>query len=221
MAGILWALVRRYLQRVSRLERRLEDAVVPLWLLTVVCSGFILEGVRLASQKPAWGHWSFVGAWAAGFVSPGIAESTYPYLWWGHALLSLGFIAVIPLHQTVSHPGSACGLLPSSFFRRAREKPRPSSQELGDAAANTDEASLNTDDASLDFRDTPLKLGDVVPSMMPACDADVVCKPVRPQAPARLSHPAILSRPRFMPCGKNILLSEISGSSPRIIRSRR
>ena len=96
LAGILWALVRRYLQRVSRLERRLEDAVVPLWLLTVVCSGFILEGVRLASQKPAWAQWSFVGAWAAGFVSPGTAEATYPYLWWGHALLSLGFIAVIP-----------------------------------------------------------------------------------------------------------------------------
>ena len=96
LAGILWALVRRYLQRVSRLERRLEDAVVPLWLLTVVSSGFILEAVRLASQKPAWAHWSFVGAWAAGFVSPGTAEASYPYLWWGHALLSLGFTAVIP-----------------------------------------------------------------------------------------------------------------------------
>ncbi len=96
LAGILWALVRRYIQRVSRLERRLEDAVVPLWLLTVVISGFLLEGVRLASQKPAWADWSFAGAWAAGFISPGIAESTYPYLWWGHALLSLGFIAVIP-----------------------------------------------------------------------------------------------------------------------------
>ena len=55
LAGILWALVRRYLQRVSRLERRLEDAVVPLWLLIVVCSGFILEAVRLAVSKAGLG----------------------------------------------------------------------------------------------------------------------------------------------------------------------
>ncbi|MGE5839056.1 MAG: hypothetical protein ACM34H_03920, partial [Deltaproteobacteria bacterium] len=58
LAGIAWALVRRYLQRVSRLERRLEDALIPLWLLVVVCSGFLLEAVRLASQEPAWAQWS-------------------------------------------------------------------------------------------------------------------------------------------------------------------
>jgi Fe-S oxidoreductase/nitrate reductase gamma subunit len=161
LAGILWALVRRYLQRVSRLERRLEDAVVPLWLLTVVGSGFILEGVRLASQKPAWGHWSFVGAWAAGFVSQGIAESSYLYLWWGHALLSLGFIGIIPFTKLFHIVGAPAAYYLHHSSEGSRET-SPSSQELGDAAVNTDEASLNTDDASLDFGATPLKLGDVV-----------------------------------------------------------
>lgn len=96
LAGILWALVRRYLQRVARLERRLEDALVPLWLLIVVLSGFVLEGVRLGSQQPSWAGWSFVGSWMAGFISQSAAESAYPFLWWGHALLSLGFLAIIP-----------------------------------------------------------------------------------------------------------------------------
>jgi Fe-S oxidoreductase/nitrate reductase gamma subunit len=160
LAGILWALVRRYLQRVSRLERRLEDAVVPLWLLTVVCSGFILEGMRLASQRPAWAQWSFVGAWAAGFVSPGTAESAYPYLWWGHALLSLGFIAVIP-YTKLFHVLAA----PATYYlHHASDAPPPpslSAQEPGEAPPETEDTAPSAEE-SLDFLDMPLKLGDVV-----------------------------------------------------------
>jgi Fe-S oxidoreductase/nitrate reductase gamma subunit len=96
IAGILWALIRRYIQRVSRLERRLEDALVPAWLLLIGLSGFMVEGFRLASQQPAWASWSFVGGWIGMMVSPGGAKSLYPYLWWGHALMSLGLIAMIP-----------------------------------------------------------------------------------------------------------------------------
>jgi Fe-S oxidoreductase/nitrate reductase gamma subunit len=168
LAGILWALVRRYLQRVSRLERRLEDAVVPLWLLIVVCSGFILEAVRLAVQKPAWAQWSFVGAWAAGFVSPSTAEATYPYLWWGHALLSLAFIAVIPYTKLFHVLGA-----PATYYlhhsAEAPSAPPPPAQEVEEAPQETDEAAEQTDEAapsagdgSLDFLDMPLKLGDVV-----------------------------------------------------------
>ncbi len=96
IAGISWALVRRYLQRVPRLERRPEDAVVPLWLLLASVSGFILEGLRLAAQQPPWGAWSFAGWWMGGFFLPGSAANLYPYVWWAHGLVCLGFIAVIP-----------------------------------------------------------------------------------------------------------------------------
>ena len=96
VAGIIWALVRRYIQQVPRLERRWEDAVVPVGLLIVATSGFLLEGIRLAAQKPPWAQWSFVGAWIAGMVPERAAVAAYPYLWWGHALVSLGFIALIP-----------------------------------------------------------------------------------------------------------------------------
>ena len=160
LAGILWALVRRYLQRVSRLERRAEDALVPLWLLVVVCSGFLLEGVRLASQKPAWAGWSFVGAWAAGFLSPGVAESTYPYLWWGHALLSLGFIAVIPYTKLFHVLGA-----PAAYYLHhssgAPAEPSTSLQEPLEALPAADDGSMNADEAALDFLDVPLTLADV------------------------------------------------------------
>ena len=118
LAGIIWALVRRYIQRIPRLERRLEDLVVPIWLLVLLSSGFILEGLRLASQQPPWGQWSFAGSWIARLVSNSTAESAYPYLWWESRPVESGIHCHHPLHQAVSHVGSACRLLPSSFFRR-------------------------------------------------------------------------------------------------------
>ncbi|MCD4720546.1 MAG: respiratory nitrate reductase subunit gamma [Desulfobacula sp.] len=96
LTGIIWALIRRYIQRVPRLERRLEDALVSVWLLLAVFSGFMLEGLRLTYHHPSWSAWSFAGQWMGALFSPSTAEAFYPYFWWGHALLSLSFIAVIP-----------------------------------------------------------------------------------------------------------------------------
>ncbi len=132
LAGILWALGSQVPSACSRLERRLEDAVVPLWLLHGGVFRVYLGRVRLASQKPAWAHWSFVGAWAAGFVSPGIAESTYPYLWWGHALLSLGFIAIIPFTKLFHMLGAPAAYYLHHSSEEALEQ-SPSAQELGEA----------------------------------------------------------------------------------------
>jgi Fe-S oxidoreductase/nitrate reductase gamma subunit len=109
LAGILWAIIRRYIQRVPRLERRLEDALVPAWLLLVALSGFIVEALRFASQQPQWGDWSFGGWWMGSLFSAQTGKDVYPYLWWAHALLSLGFIAVIPytkLFHILGAPGA-------------------------------------------------------------------------------------------------------------------
>ena len=106
LAGILWALIRRYIQRVPRLERRREDVLVPAWLLLVGLSGFMVEGLRLASQQPPWGAWSFVGWWMGAPFSAAAAKDLYPYLWWGHTLLSLCFIAVIPFTKLFHILGS-------------------------------------------------------------------------------------------------------------------
>lgn len=96
LAGILWALIRRYVQRVPRLERRLEDALVPAWLLLVVITGYIVEGLQLVHLQPPWHQWSFVGAWMGLLFSPAEGKDLYLYAWWVHGLLSLGFIAAIP-----------------------------------------------------------------------------------------------------------------------------
>jgi Fe-S oxidoreductase/nitrate reductase gamma subunit len=110
LTGILWALIRRYVQRVSRLEKRWEDALVPAWLLLVGLSGFMVEGLRLVHQHPPWGEFSFVGGWMGALFSPVAAKDLYPYLWWGHALLSLGFIASIPFTKLFHILGAPVGI---------------------------------------------------------------------------------------------------------------
>ncbi|MBC8177260.1 MAG: 4Fe-4S dicluster domain-containing protein [Deltaproteobacteria bacterium] len=135
LIGIIWALIRRYLQRVPRLERRLEDAVVPLWLLLAAFSGFILEGLRLTVEQPPWGVWSFVGWRLSGLFSPAGAECLYPYLWWGHTVLCLGFIAVIPYTKLFHIMGAPAGI----YLQGASKPTVPAMEEdagefdLGDA----------------------------------------------------------------------------------------
>lgn len=98
--GLIWALIRRYLQRVSRLERRFDDLTVLVLLGLVAISGFLVEGLRLAAQSPDWAQWSFAGYWMSLLVTdPQAALSWYPSSWWVHALLSLGLISYIPFSK--------------------------------------------------------------------------------------------------------------------------
>ena len=129
MTGILWALIRRYIQRVPRLERRLEDALVPVWLLLVALSGFMVEGLRLASQHPLWGSWSFVGWWMSGLTSASTAESLFPYLWWTHAFLALFFIAALPYTKLFHILGA-----PAGIYFQGSKKPAATDVEEGAGA---------------------------------------------------------------------------------------
>jgi Fe-S oxidoreductase/nitrate reductase gamma subunit len=98
--GLLWALFRRYLQRIKRLERRPEDLLQSMWLLIIVFSGFMVEGTRLASQQSGFASWSFVGFWISNlWADPEGAMPAYLVFWWSHAVLSLSFIAYIPFSK--------------------------------------------------------------------------------------------------------------------------
>lgn len=110
LAGLVWAFVRRYVQRIDRLERRIGDFIPVAWLFLVALSGFLVEGVRISAQRPEWAEISFVGHWLSLLWSqPDEALSIYPALWWTHAILSLGFIAAIPyskLFHVLAAPAS-------------------------------------------------------------------------------------------------------------------
>lgn len=97
MLGVIWALVRRYIQRIPRLENRPSDLIIPIWLLVVAITGFMTEAVRTAAQHNPWTEWSFIGnAISLAWTTPESALKMYPVVWWTHAILSLGLIAFIP-----------------------------------------------------------------------------------------------------------------------------
>ncbi len=125
LLGLGWAALRRYVQRVARLERTLEDWVVLLWLGVIVLSGFFLEALRLAAQKPEWMHWSFFGAALSRAFPAQAASSTYPFLWWAHAVLSLGLIAAIPFTKLFHMLGA-----PASIYLQNSTKLPASSQDV-------------------------------------------------------------------------------------------
>ncbi len=83
---------------------RLADGAVLLLGVGVVATGFILEGLRIASTRDPLGSWS-----PAGFVMAGALAGTEQFrlaaahrvAWWTHAALCLGFLGFIPYSRLI------------------------------------------------------------------------------------------------------------------------
>lgn len=93
--------LRRY-RKGSKARRDLKFLVAYVSLAVVVLTGFVAEGLRLAVEQPAWMHFSPVGTLVAKlFLAAGFTAETlrgvHVWLWTFHGLLSLAFIAAIPL----------------------------------------------------------------------------------------------------------------------------
>ena len=65
LVGILWAIVRRYVQRPYRIriKTKPEHAVILGTFLLIAVTGFIVEAFRIALESAArrFEKWSFVG----------------------------------------------------------------------------------------------------------------------------------------------------------------
>lgn len=92
---------RRY-RKESKAKRDVKFLVAYVSLAVVVLTGFVVEGLRLAVEQPAWMHFSPVGTLVAKlFIAAGFTAETlrgvHVWLWTFHGLLSLAFISAIPL----------------------------------------------------------------------------------------------------------------------------
>jgi Fe-S oxidoreductase/nitrate reductase gamma subunit len=105
VVGVGMALYRRYAVRNPRLWGKhtgLEDDVFVWTLFLLGVGGYLVEGVRIVGTGfPEFETVSFVGYFVAvvlrnAGVGAGMAESAYPWLWWSHAILALGFVAYVP-----------------------------------------------------------------------------------------------------------------------------
>jgi Fe-S oxidoreductase len=114
LAGLIWATWRRYRTRPDRLDNRSTDLWVLGAMLYVTVTGYLLEGLRLANQTiggaavydQAWAANSYVGYTLASLFRPlglgggsGAALGLHGFFWYTHMLVTMAFIASIPLSK--------------------------------------------------------------------------------------------------------------------------
>ncbi|MDH4006524.1 MAG: heterodisulfide reductase-related iron-sulfur binding cluster [Desulfuromonadales bacterium] len=94
-------LVRRYIVRPAGLETKKDDAFMHCLLFTILLSGFVIEGARMAVTEMGTplAIWSPVGLlFAKSFA--GMSEASlrelHQYTWWFHLVLVIAFIGSIP-----------------------------------------------------------------------------------------------------------------------------
>jgi Fe-S oxidoreductase len=127
LVGLIWALIRRYGIKPPQLTWKPLDLALPLWLLVIGVTGFVVEGLRLAATaselayNPRWSPVGFaISQWVQGF-SVETLRQWHLVLWWVHAFLALGWIAYLPYAPKVMHILSAGVNL---FFQELRPRGR-------------------------------------------------------------------------------------------------
>jgi Fe-S oxidoreductase/nitrate reductase gamma subunit len=98
---LLGLLVRRWFVRPAGLETGMDDYIMHALLLTILVSGFVIEGARMAvteADSPL-ALWSPAGLAVAGLLD-GMNEQAllllHKGLWWLHLVLAMMFISLIP-----------------------------------------------------------------------------------------------------------------------------
>jgi Fe-S oxidoreductase/nitrate reductase gamma subunit len=95
--------IRRFVIRPQGLPTIADDSINHLLLFTILLTGFLVEGLRIAATElvanPALSYYSPVGRVVA-LLFAGTPTATllslHKGLWWFHLLIALGFIALIP-----------------------------------------------------------------------------------------------------------------------------
>jgi Fe-S oxidoreductase/nitrate reductase gamma subunit len=121
--GILMAIWRRYVTKPDRLDNKPDDAIVLIWILVVLVTGFLAEGARIAVTREPYEVWSFVG-WVTSSLFPagqkGNFSATHGFFWYFHMLLSFGLIVYIAYSRLLHIITSSLNML----FRGVEDSPR-------------------------------------------------------------------------------------------------
>ena len=107
--GLVYMLLRRYFLAPPQLRWTGADLLMPLWLLVIGVTGFLMEGLRLAATQstltynPLWSPVGFLTSKLTGDLSSETVRSLHWGVWWFHAFISLGWIAHLPYAAKVTH----------------------------------------------------------------------------------------------------------------------
>ncbi len=100
LGGVVWAIVRRYVQRPYRIriKSKPEHAIILGTLFTIGLTGFLAEMFRIASAgRPDFEKWSFVGYPLSGLVENlSTVEGWYQAMWITHVLSFIAFLVILP-----------------------------------------------------------------------------------------------------------------------------
>jgi len=101
LAGLVIAIIRRYIVRAKQLETILKDTTSIALLTAIALSGFLCEAFRLMDPQYADVAWfSFAGNTLSHLLQAfGITSAAYTFWVWLHAGISFIFIAFIPFSK--------------------------------------------------------------------------------------------------------------------------
>src|SRR4051812_10049471 len=125
LAGVLWAIGRRYLHRPYRIKikTRPEDLMILLTFLVIGLTGFMVEAVRIAYEgEPSYEKWSFVGYPLAKVVDSWSIDTllnTHKWLWGVHVVAFLAFLAILPTTK-LRHMFTS----PMNMYMKDRDRPK-------------------------------------------------------------------------------------------------
>ena len=148
--GVLWAIVRRYVQRPYRIriKTKPEHAAILGVLLAIGITGFGAEALRIAQEQASglnmgYEKWSFVGYPIAQIfknASAGNLETWHQVLWVSHVLSFIAFLALLPITM-LRHIFTS----PLNMYLKDRERPKGAMK----AMPNLTETGLESFGASL------------------------------------------------------------------------
>ena len=99
LIGVGMAGYRRYIKKPSSLETSIMDGWALLLIALLIITGFLTEGLRIATIGDKWELLSPVGLLAS-YLFRGISEEgnrlAHVTLWWTHTVLAMGWIASLP-----------------------------------------------------------------------------------------------------------------------------
>jgi Fe-S oxidoreductase/nitrate reductase gamma subunit len=123
VAGIVWAMVRRYIQRPYRIriKNRPEDAVILVMFLVLGLSGFLAEGFRIAAfDRPSFEQTAFIGYPLSAVFEGGANLDTWHRVFWIAHVLSFGmFLVILPITK-LRHMFTS----PLNMYLKDRERPK-------------------------------------------------------------------------------------------------
>jgi Fe-S oxidoreductase len=146
LGGIVWAIVRRYVQRPYRIriKTKPEHALILGTFFLISVTGFMAEAFRIAIyQHPGYEKWSFVG-YPLSRLFDGMSfdrlDFWHQMMWVAHVVSFLLFLAILPITM-LRHMFTS----PLNMYLKDRERPKGAMK----AMPNLTETSLETFGASV------------------------------------------------------------------------